>query len=366
MRRSNAITLKDVAQEAGVAKMTASVVLNGARSGTQVSEATRARILEAAQRLGYRPNGVARGLSRRRMDILGVVAACGSGGLQQYFLEVFNGIVTAASRHGQSATVFTVPGWDDPVGLQRQLLHLCDGRVDGLIILGPHHLDESLADSLRQHIPLVAIHAEAAPSWLCNVDVDNEAGIYAAVRHLIGLGHRRIAHLPGKTDPPYGQQAGARQRLAGYCRGLEEAGIPFDPALVPHGHYSFESGQERTEQLLDAEGGSMPTAICCANDAIALGCLAALAERGLRTPEDISVTGFDDILTTVMITPLTTVRQPFFQLGQRAVELLLKNISESQEDGAAIGDATPPACSETLPVELIVRKSTGPPRARPE
>ena len=142
----------------GVAKMTASVVLNGSRSGTQVSDATRTRIQDTAERLGYRRNAVARGLSRRRMDVLGVVAAVGGTGLQEYFLEVFNGIVQAAAAHGQCATVFAIPNWDT-TALQTSVLGLCDGRVDGLIFLGPHYLDPSLAASMLRHIPLVTVHA---------------------------------------------------------------------------------------------------------------------------------------------------------------------------------------------------------------
>mgnify|MGYP000954698216 CR=1 FL=1 len=365
MRRGNAITLRDVALEARVAKETASVVLNGSRSGTQVSEATRIRILEAAARLGYRPNGVARGLSRRRMDFIGVVAVCGEEGLQEYFLEVFNGIVQSAAVHGQNAAVFTIPGWEDAATLQPRLMRLCDGRVDGLIFLGPHQLDPAVAASVLQHTPLVAIHADNAPDWLCNADVDNEGGMYAVTRHLIELGHRRIAHLSGGLGAPF-REAGAQERLDGYRRALTEAGLPLNPALVLHGDYREVSGRERTERLLHSGIAPFPTALCCANDAIAIGCMDALAARGLRVPADISVTGFDDIRTArVTSPPLTTVRQPFFQMGQRAVDLLLEQIARTTagDDEETPSLDVPPAGSRTevLPVELIVRGSTGPP-----
>jgi Transcriptional regulators len=369
MRRSNATTLKDVALAAGVAKMTASVVLNGARSGTQVSEATRARILEAAQRLGYRPNGVARGLSRRRMDALGVVALVNEGaGLNLYFLEIFNGILEAATHHGQSASVFGISSWWGEAR-HADLLRLCDGRVDGLIFLGPHRLDPTFIASVQQHTPLVAIHAEEAPPSLYNVDVDNEGGMYAATRHLIELGHRRIAHLAGSTSPAL-PEAGARERLAGYRRALEEAGLPFDPALVPEGYYVESSGLERTQRLLDAPG-PLPTAFCCANDAIAVGCLEALRARGLRVPEDVSVTGFDGVLTSQVLTPpLTTVRQPLPELGRRAVELLLHQIHNASEGGEDTDDgprdaSTSESRTEVWPVELVIRGSTASPPARP-
>ena len=130
-----------------------------------------------------------------------------------------------------------------------------------------------------------------APDWLSNVDIDNEGGTFAAAAHLIERGHRRIAYLPGRTNPPGMQQAGAEERLNGFHRALREAEIAPDPALILPGDYGEPSGQERAECLLALP--DPPTAFCCANDALAKGCLAALAARGLRAPDDASVTGFD-------------------------------------------------------------------------
>jgi DNA-binding LacI/PurR family transcriptional regulator len=355
MRRSNAITLKDVAREAGVAKMTASVVLNGARSGTQVSETTRARIIEVAARLGYRPNAVARGLSRRRMDVI-----VQGTGLNYYFLEVFNGVLEVAVPNRQSATVFGIPGWAGEQ-IQAELLNLCDGRVDGLIFIGPHLLDRAFIESVQQHTPLVAVHAEDPPPSLYNVDIDNAGGIYAATRLLIELGHQRIAHLAGNTSLPF-IQAGARNRIEGYRRALEDAGIPFDPTLVLPGYYIEPSGRERMERLLDSPE-PLPTALCCANDSIALGCLGVCQERGIRVPEDISITGFDNVLTTRLTAPpLTTVGQPLIEMGRRAAQLLLEQIQDT--DGESELEDT---ASRTIvfPVELIVRGSVGPPPVLP-
>src|SRR5579875_3451633 len=126
MRRGNAATLQDVAREAGVAAMTVSVVMNGARSATRVSDATRARIQEAAARLRYRPNAVARGLSRRRMDTIGVVTKMDLKEINLYFLEVLNGILEVAAQHGQNTTVFSVTDWQ---GDEKRLLQFCDSRV---------------------------------------------------------------------------------------------------------------------------------------------------------------------------------------------------------------------------------------------
>lgn len=363
MRRSNAITLRDVAREAGVAKMTASVVLNGARSGTQVSEATRARIIETAARLGYRPNAVARGLSRRRMDVLGVVVAVQGTGLNYYFLEIFNGILEAAVQHRQSATVFGIPGWAGEQ-IQTELLGLCDGRVDGLIFIGPHFLDRAFIESVQQHTPLVAIHAEAPPPSLHNVDIDNEGGLYAATRLLIEHGHRHIVHMAGNIAEPH-IQAGAQARIVGYRRALKEAGIPYDPTLVLTGYYIESSGRARMEQLLNS-GKPLPTALCCANDSIALGCLAVCQERGIRVPEDISITGFDDILSTQLTAPpLTTVRQPLIDLGRAAAQQLLEQIQDTEDEEELKDNTSPASRTIVFPVELVVRGSVGPPPAQP-
>ncbi len=346
MERSSAPTLQDVAREAGVSAMTVSAVLNGARSGTRVSAATRVRIEEAAARLLYRPNAAARGLSRRRMDTLGVAAAI-DGAVNLYFLEVLNGILEAAARHGQNTTIFSVSDW---AGDAERILGFCDGRVDGIVFIGPS-LSEPFAEMLGRRSPFVTLHGAQSLPGTCSLDVDNEAGASMMVRHLIALGHRRIAHLTGGEDRP-----GARRRLAGYRRALTEAGLPADDALVLHGGFTAEAGRRLMADLLDRPGPA-PTAVFCANDASAYGALETMAARGLRAPRDISVGGFDDLMLAQMTTPhLTTVRQPFREMGRRAVELLLLQINPPE------GDAPAPPVAQVFDVELVVRASTGAPR----
>ncbi|MBC8103980.1 MAG: LacI family DNA-binding transcriptional regulator [Cytophagales bacterium] len=379
MRRSNAPTLQDVASQAGVTAMTVSVVLNGARSATRVSEGTRARILEAAARLHYRPNGVARGLSRRRMDAIGVVSSVRNAdeddNINLYFLEILNGILEAGARHRQNITVFSIThqGDDEP-----KILQFCDGRVDGMIFVAPRRLSPGFAETLQHHTPFVTMHANDLLPCTYNLDIDNEGGGYQAVQYLISQGHRRIAHFPGQLN-----LLGPRQRMAGYQRALSEAGIAFDPSLVLEGAYSTLSGKERAGQLLSRSGiCPLPTAIFCASDDIAAGCLEVLSGHGLRVPEDISLVGFDDILTARMTSPpLTTIRQPFRRLGNRAVEMLLPQIlngivpavgtlrdAEGQAvlpatsgDGSEPLAAVPTPHTEVFDVELVVRRSVGPP-----
>lgn len=358
MRRSIAPTLQDVAREVGVSAMTVSVVLNGARSATRVSETTRTRIFDAAARLRYRPNAVARGLSRRRMDTIGVVATIDGGELNLYFLEVLNGILEAAAEHEQNTTVFSVREWKEE---QLKITEYCDGRVDGMIFIAPH-LNADFVEALRnRHTPFVTVHNSVDLPDIYNLEANNERGAYEAVRYLIARGHRRILHFAGGGCAVLG----ARQRIAGYRRALEEADIPFDDSMVIAGEYSAYCGRTRMEMLLkESRSTPLPSAVFCGNDAVAFGCMEALAVHGLRVPEDISIVGFDDTLTARMTTPqLTTVRQPFRLLGRRAVEMLMPQIrEETTEEDTATPESFPPR-TEVYEVELVVRGSVGEPPA---
>jgi LacI family transcriptional regulator len=384
MRRSNAPTLQDVAAQAGVTAMTVSVVLNGARSATRVSEATRLRIQEAAARLHYRPNAVARGLSRRRMDTIGIVSSIinsdDDADLNLYFLEILNGILEAAAKHGQNTTIFSITDWSAD---ESKILHFCDGRVDGMIFIAPQRLSPSFAEALQHHTPFVTMHANDLLPRTYNLDIDNEGGAYEAVRYLISQGHRRIAHFPGQL-----KFQGARQRFDGYRRALAEANIPFDDSLILEGEYNQASGKARATQILtDRRINPFPTAIFCASDDIAAGCLEVFLGNGLRVPEDISLVGYDDVLTARMTTPpLTTVKQPFRGLGSRAVEMLMPQISNGivptigatrtakestfpEEPDAAqhVVIAAEPDVphTEVFDVKLVVRGSVGTPPVLP-
>lgn len=365
MRRTNATTLQDVAREAGVTAMTVSVVLNGSRSATRVSDATRTRIQEAAARLRYRPNGVARGLSRRRMDTIGVVAVVDGNELNLYFLEVLNGILEAAARHGQNTTIFSIADWQRD---EKHVLEICDGRVDGIILIGPSQIRLEFIEALHHHAPFVMIHGNSEHPEADDLDVDNESGAYAVVQHLIAHGHRRIAHIAGQQG-----LLGAQHRLAGYRRALEEAGIGYDERLVILSGFSASAGRESMTALLtEGQVDPLPTAIFCASDAIASGCLEAMSAHGLYAPDDISIAGFDDMLLARMTRPsLTTVRQPLREMGQYAVERLLQRITEELSAQSAMrADAqfTPtiaPPQTKIFPVELILRDSVGPPHISP-
>jgi LacI family transcriptional regulator len=358
-RPHRAATLADVGRAAGVSAMAASAALNGARTSSRIAPATRDRIVEAAAKLRYRANATARALARRRMNTIGIAVVIESGELNQYFLEVFNGILEGAAEKGQTATIFTLLNWE---GDASRLASFCDGRIDGLILIAPLLSGEAVK-SLPDHAPFVAIHANRPLPGVLNLESDEGRGACDLVRYLISQGHRRILHLSGPAG-----MVGAERRLRGYRRALASARIPFDPSLVAEAGFRIDEGRNATRLWLAQAGARpLPDAIFCASDGCAVGCLEALAEAGIRVPDDVSVAGFDDTLAARTTVPqLMTVRQPLRAMGRRAVAELLARLNEGRAERDA--PAPPPI---VFPVELAVRASVrtspgGRAAARPE
>lgn len=339
--------------------MAASVVLNGATSSARVSQTTRERILEAAARLRYRRNVAALGLSRRRMNTLGVVSTIVGRTVNLYYMEVLTGLLASAAEHGQSVSILTVRDW---AADETRILEFCDGRIDGLILIGPE-LSPAFARLLVQYAPLVSLHGTMSVPLMPTIDIDNEGGSYLATRHLIELGHRRLVHLAG---PPHTESG--RLRLNGFRRALVGASLPISTDISRSGTFVYESGYNRTAAMLDFPAGrEMPTGFVCANDASAFGCIDALRERGLSIPDDVSVVGFDDTMLARMMRPtLTTIHQPFGEMCQRAVQVLLEQIhadlkSEDRQAGSEL--VFPEYKVETWPAKLVMGESTAHPKS---
>ncbi|HEY0945166.1 MAG TPA: LacI family DNA-binding transcriptional regulator [Opitutaceae bacterium] len=353
-----AATLADVGRAAGVSAMAASAVLNGVRTSSRISLATRERILAAAAELRYRPNAAARALLQRRMNTIGVVAVIDGGGtpgageLNQYFLEIFNGVIEDAALRNQNATVLTLHDW------QRDLYRLagfCDGRVDGIILLAPT-IPATLSGALPEHTPFVSIHSNTPLPNVINLESDEETGAFQMVQHLIAEGHRRIVHMCGESA-----LLGAQRRISGYRRALAAARIPFEPALLIETGYSHLVARRIVRDWLGKNTGKpLPDAIFAANDGVAIACLECLAEIGVKVPGDISVAGFDDTLAARTTVPqLSTVRQPLRAMGARAVEVLLQRIEPTPGT-----EATPSPI--VFPTELVLRASVASPPASPK
>jgi len=311
---SHAATLADVGREAGVSAMAASAVLNGAKTNARISAETRERIVAAAAKLNYRPNVAARALGNRRMNVIGVVTTLARNELNQYFLEVFNGVMESAAEAGQNTTVFALNSWDE--GPER-IPAFCDGRIDGLILLAP----VIQAVQLPRHTPFVSVHANAELPGVPNLESDEEVGAYEQVARMIALGHRRILHMAGPAE-----FIGAQRRVDGWRRAYRDAGLKPPEDLLVHGNFTFESGREGLAAWMKQHAGqTVPDAIFGGSDAIALGCIDTLLARSLRVPADVSVAGFDDTMLA-RSAHLSTVRQPLREMGHRAVQLLVAQV----------------------------------------
>ena len=349
MRNPKAPTLSDVARAAGVSPFTVSVVLNGARSNTRVSDATRQRILQSAEDLRYHPNALARSLAKRQTNTLGVlfgVVQSTAALSNAYASGILQGIVARAAGRGYDVMLYTEP-WKDAA---QSAARYRDRRTDGIIVVAPLTDRDVVAGLSTLDLPLVAVSAapDACPEGTPNIDVDNSAGVRAAVAHLTDFGHRRIAHLMGDANV-----ASVPLRRDAFCEAMAAAGLPVpDGYLVPC-TYDAHTVPEVMERLFALP--TPPTALFAGNDNIAIAALEFARKNDRRVPEDLSVVGFDDIMAASQVTPaLTTVRQPLPEIGGVAADALI-DLLEPRED-AAVSTAALSPISPTL----IVRESTGP------
>lgn len=312
-------TSADVARLAGVSRTTVSFVLND-RADARIGAATRSRVHQAADRLGYRAHGPARQLAAGATRTLGLVLrrSAEQVAIDPLLPETLRGLTDQARAAGYRVQVEPLSA--EP-GAILDLLR--SGEVDGLVISGPRIEDEALDgldDPAADELPIV-VHGSLPGSGLPSIDVDNVTGARQAVEHLITLGHRHIACI---TNAPL-TYTSARERLEGYRAALEAAGIPAEPALEAIGGFDPPSGSRAMTELLGREVDF--SAVFAAGDSVALGAIAALRQAGRRVPRDISIVGFDDIpLAAYLDPPLTTVRLPARELGALAGRILLDRL----------------------------------------
>ncbi len=333
------VTLQDVARAAGVSSATVSRVLND--SG-KVSPTTRQRVEAAIRRLGFRPSRVARRLRIRsgRSNILGLMIP----DIQNpFFSDVARGVEDYAFAHEYAVILCSS---DEQAIKQNFYLHTMRSEaVDG-IILPPIPGEESVVEhlALQEGLPVVCLDRRLSTPHLDTVVVDNRQGAYEAVSRLIALGHRRIGiitGLPGLST--------SNERLEGYLKALTENDIPVEDKLIREGNSKYDGGLLQAAALLEMP--RPPTALFPCNNMMTLGALEAIHRAGVRVPEALSIIGFDDIPWAPSLNPpLTTVRQPGYELGRCAAEMLLQRIAEPKRSPTQI----------MLQPELIVRKSCGP------
>jgi LacI family transcriptional regulator len=313
-RSSGRVTMADVAHEVGVSMMTVSRVIN---EKGDVSPATRQRVLDAIDRLGYRPSSIARSLATRRTGTLGLVVPDVAN---PFFAEVARGVEQVAYAEGYN--VFLCNTDEDPERELDVLGSLEEKRVDGIVLCSSRLDHDDLQMVMESHpaVALVNRSVEVTDHEAAAVLVDDELGGRLSTLHLLDRGHRAIGFLSG----PQGSHSGQR-RLAGYAAVLSESGMPRDADWVERGAPVAESGRTAALKLL-ARHPEL-TALICYNDLVAVGALGACRELNKRVPEDVAVVGFDDIPLAALVTPpLTTCRIPRHELGVKAVEALLSQI----------------------------------------
>jgi LacI family transcriptional regulator len=331
------LTIRQVAALAGVSRSTVSRVLN---DHPNVSPQTREQVLQVITETGFQPHPIARSLSNRRADILGLVIPVTIRSLlvDPFFPRLMQGVTQGCNRHDYTLTLFLLHTLEEEAKLyprisQRQFL-------DGVILTATRTGDPLVPQLLADQMPFVlqGRHEDPRVSF---VEVDNVTGAYTAVTHLVRLGRSRIGLIAGPSD-----SLASEDRTRGYLDALQERRLPVIEPLMLHGDFTEASGYEAMQRLLPRE----PDAVFVASDTMALGALRALREDGKRVPDEIALVSFDDMPQAATADPpLTTVRQPIRRVGELAVEMLI-DILEN-------GDA--PARRLILPTELVIRASCG-------
>jgi DNA-binding LacI/PurR family transcriptional regulator len=331
------VTIRDVAERAGVGVGTVSRVLN---DNPSVRDATRQKVLAAIEVLNYTPNPIARRLSLRKTLAIAVIVPFFT---RPAFTERLRGVEYALADSEYDLILFNV----ETTTKRDAYLHDVPRRerFDGLLIVSLSPRNGEVERFLQAGVPTILV--DARHPRLSRVVIEDVAGGRLATQHLIELGHRNIGFLGDQLNNPF-NFVSSRDRYQGYCQALDEADIPCRPEYHGQGEHGREQARQMTSNLLALP--NPPTAIFAASDTQAFGVLEAARDAGLKVPEDLSVIGYDDIEIAEYL-HLTTVRQPLFASGVEGVELLLDSI------------ANPPPSPRrvVLPVELVVRETTGPP-----
>jgi LacI family transcriptional regulator len=337
------VTIADVAAEAGVGASTVSRVLNGS---PRVSADTRARVLAAIELLDYRPSPLAQGLSRGRCRTIGVVVPFFT---HASAVERLRGVVSALENSDYDLVLFNV---ESPVHREEHLAALSRrDRADGLLIISLPPPAGSLERLAGAGVPVVLLDVHRRGD-MSTVMIDDVEGGRVATRHLLDLGHERIAFIGEEPDNPLGFTA-SKDREQGYRETVAAAGLTVRRGDIRHGPHVRQAARRLAEELLSGGASRRPTAVFASSDVQALGVMEAARALGLNVPADLSVVGFDDIEVS-SYAGLTTVRQPLFEGGRKAAELLLQALGTN-------GPVTP--YTHLLDLQLIVRATTAQPAA---
>ncbi len=331
------VTLKDIARESGYSITTVSHALSGYGD---VNENTRQHIIAIAERLGYQPNLAARHLRSKQTKTIGMVIPLTAYFSDPFFMELLSGVGRQAAEYGYDLLLSAQQPGEEELNAYRRIV--ASSRIDGVVVARVQRDDPRITFLKEAHHPFVVFGRSNANDYPY-IDVDGRAGVHQIVLHLARLGHRRIAFV---LSPP--QLAFTALRYEGYCQGLAEAGLPLDTAYIVQGDLTRASGHAAAARLLALP--EPPTAIVACNDSMALGAMLAIQEQKLVVGRDVAVAGFDDIPAAASANPpLTTVRQPIYDIGRQALDMLIRVIRNEPIENLHV----------LLVPELIVRASSG-------
>ena len=335
------VRLKDLAQLANVSVMTVSKAL---RDEPDVSLATKARIKALAHQYGYVPDSSAQGLRTKTTRLFGLVIPATTNPIYARMVYAIEERV-----HDLGYDLLIAHTLNKPEREELCLRRMLSRRVDGLFITPVYRFEAEARiyqEITARKTPTILL---GPPAPFCKnfpgVEIEEQAASYNMTKHLLGLGHKKIAYLTGASDAPW-----AYERFEGYRRALREAGLEVDDKMVFKAGNTIEDGTKATLQMLNEN--CHPTAIQAVSDLVAIGCAEVLLQQGIKIPEEVSIAGFGNVLTAEYYrVPLTTVRQPKFRLGVAAVEAMM-NLIRGQK-----------ISTQRLPAEIVERKSTAPPKA---
>jgi LacI family transcriptional regulator len=336
-RSGSVVTIHDVARHAGVSPMTVSRVIN---AQINVREETRARVAASVAALRYSPNQAARSLASADTTHIGILYSNPSAA---YLSEFLLGSLEQSSLSGCQLVIEQCEGVESE---REAIQRLVKGGVNGVILPAPLcDSREALMGVEGALLPAVLVASGRPAAGYCAVSINDFEASRAMTRHLLGLGHRRIAFINGHPN-----QTASGQRLRGYIEGMTEAGLSVDTDQVAQGYFTYRSGLEAAEKLLET---FRPTAIFASNDDMAAATMAIAHRKGLDVPGDVSVAGFDDTpLATTVWPELTTVRQPIAEMAREAVRLLIEQIRGKR------GRSAPQPVHKLLKFSLVKRDST--------
>ncbi len=344
-----AATLRDVAERADVSVSTVSRILNKKSSGIPISEATRERVIKAAREVGYKPNIAARNLvNQRSFNLITTLVPQTLPSVlnDPFYTNVLRGIAHFCQKRGYAVTIyFADTNNPDKDALDRSYKRILEIPADGMILTTIHRGDQFIPRLQHDHIPFVHI-GQSHDTKLAStafVEADNYSGAISAVSHLIQQGHRHIATIAAPDYVMAGQE-----RLRGYRDAMADAGLEVRPEWIEHGEFHEDHGRVAMQRLLQTS--PRPTAVFAASDTMAMGAIMAIQEAGLSVPDDVAVTGFDNLFeSSIAYPPLTTIHVHKHLVGRLAAEMLHWRINHPDD----------PPLRTITPTSLVIRQSCG-------